>query len=73
MPVSDIDSPSSGDIDEAIAEAMTTLRNRAEPLCSGALDLVDRVGDGIAARQADRIIEGFNAWLGEVPGAGPAD
>lgn len=63
MPVSDIDSPSSADIDEAIAKAMTTLRNGAEPLCSGALDLVDRIEDGIAHRQRDRIIEGFNKCL----------
>ena len=73
MPGSDIHSPSSADIDEAIAQAMATLRNRAEPLCSEALDLVNRVEDGIAARQADRIIEGFNAWLDEVPAARHAD
>ena len=63
MPVSDEDSPSSADIDDAIAKAMATLRNRAEPLSSEALAIVDRIEDGIANRQADRIIEGFNRCL----------
>src|SRR5215203_2845236 len=63
MPVSDMDSPSSPDVDEAIANAMSTLRNRAEPLSAEALELVDRIEDGIADRQAGHIIEGFNAWL----------
>ena len=63
MSVSDDGSPSSADIDEAIAKAMATLRNGAEPLSSGALDLVNRIEDGIAHRQRDRIIEGFNKCL----------
>ena len=63
MFVSGEDSPSSADIDEAIAKAMATLRNRAEPLSSGALTIVNRIEDGIAHRQRDRIIEGFNKCL----------
>lgn len=59
----DINSPSSADIDEAIAQAMATLRNRAEPLSWGALAIIDRIEDGIAHRQRDRIIEGFNKCL----------
>ena len=63
MPVSDENSPSSADIDEAIAKAMATLRNRADSLCSGALTIVNRIEDGIAHRQRDRIIEGFTDCL----------
>ena len=63
MSVSDDGSPSSADIDEAIARAMATLRNGAEPLSAGALDLVNRIEDGIAHRQRERIIEGFTKCL----------
>jgi len=50
----------------AIGVAMATQRNRAEPLCSAGLDLVDRTGDGVAARQDDRIIEGSYEWVIEI-------
>ncbi len=55
------------ELDEAIAAAMTKLRNASPPLEPEALEVVDRIDAEIAQRRSQDIVNGLTRWLDDHP------